>query len=207
MQISDFPIILTLPFNASTKINTLQEAHSVFIKNWDKRVSKNNSDVSYILSDHYQKRIHQIRNLIDENHKEQFLASHYSEIFATTALATTLVNMFLLLKVFKDHRKLKTLTAALSMMKSTSCLSLTETDPSPLPDLGSSPRYICYDPIVSGLLTFLSTISVAIIIYQNWKGHNLCTGYLYSNIVQIKLIVGVTTHYIPLKLRKLMGQP
>ena len=33
---SDFPINLTLPFNASTKINTLQEAHSVFTNFWDK---------------------------------------------------------------------------------------------------------------------------------------------------------------------------
>ena len=120
---SDFPINLTLPFNTSTKINTLQEAHSIFARHWDQKVSKNNSDVSYILTDHYQKQIRQIRDLVDENHKEQFLASHYSEIFATTALVTTLVNMFLLFKVFKDHRKLKTLTAALSMMKSMNCLS------------------------------------------------------------------------------------
>ena len=115
--------------------------------------------------------------------------------------------MFLLLKVFKDHRKLKVLTATLSMIKSTSCLSLTVPDSSPLPGPASSPQVICYDPVVSGLLTFLSTISVAIIIYQNWKGCNLCRGYLYSNIVLIKLIVGVTTHYIPLKLRKVTGQP
>ena len=204
---SDFPINLTLPFNTSTKINTLQEAHSIFTKRWDKRMSKNNSDFSYILTDHYQKQISQIRDLIDENHKEQFLASHYSEIFATTALATTLVNMFLLFKVFKDHHKLKVLTAPLSMIKSSNCLSLSEPDSSPLPGPASSPQVICYDPVVSGLLTFLSTISVAIIIYQNWKGRNLCRGYLYSNIVQIKLIVGITTHYIPLKLRKLTGQP
>ena len=115
--------------------------------------------------------------------------------------------MFLLFKVFKDHHKLKALTTTLSMIKSTSCLSFTASDPSPLPSPASSPQVICYDPAVSGLLTFLSTISVAIIIYQNWKGHNLCQGYLYSNIVQIKLIVGVTTHYIPLKLCKLTGQP
>ena len=77
---SDFPINLTLPFNAPAKINTLQEAYSIFTKCWDKRMSKNNSDVSYILTDHYQKQISLIRDLIDENHKEQFLASHYSEI-------------------------------------------------------------------------------------------------------------------------------
>ena len=137
-------------------------------------MSKNNSDVSYILTDHYQKQIIQIRELIDENHKEQFLASHYSEIFATTALATTLVNMFLLFKIFKDHCKLKVLTATLSMIKSNNCLSLTVPDPSHLPSPASSPQVICYDPVVSGLLTFLSTISVAIILYQNWKGRNLC---------------------------------
>ena len=76
---SDFPINLTLPFNALTKINTLQEAHSIFTKRWDKKMSKNNSDVSYILTDHYRKQISQIRELFNENHKEQFLASHYSE--------------------------------------------------------------------------------------------------------------------------------
>ena len=145
---SDFPINLTLPFNASTKINTLQEAHSIFTKCWDKKMSKNNSDVSYILTDHYQKQISQIRELIDENHKEQFLASHYSEIFATTALATTLVNMFLLFKIFKDHRKLKVLMATLSMIKSNSCLSLTVPDPSHLPSPTSSPQVICYAPVV-----------------------------------------------------------
>lgn len=165
------------------------------------------SDVSYNLMDHYQKQIWQIRDLIDENQKEQFLASHYSEIYATTALATTLVNMFLLFKVFKDHRKLKALTAALSMIKSTSCLSLYDSDNPSLTEPASKLQVICYDSIVSGLLTFLSTISVAIIIYQNWKDQNLCRGYLYSNIVQVKLIVGVTTHYIPLKLCKLTGQP
>ena len=133
-------------------------------------MSKNNSDVSYILTDHYQKQISQIRELIDENHKEQFLASHYSEIFATTTLATTLVNMFLLFQIFKDHRKLKVLTATLSMIKSNNCLSLTVPNPSDLPSPASSPQVICYDPVVSGLLTFLSTISVTIIIYQNWKG-------------------------------------
>ena len=37
---SDFPINLTLPFNASTKINTIQEAHSIFTNCWDKRMSK-----------------------------------------------------------------------------------------------------------------------------------------------------------------------
>ena len=70
---SDFPINLTLPFNASTKINTLQEAHSIFTNCLDKRMSKNTSEVSYILTDHYQKQISQIRDLIDENHKEQLL--------------------------------------------------------------------------------------------------------------------------------------
>ena len=60
---SDFPINLTLPFNTSAKINTLQEAHSIFARHWDQKVSKNNSDVSYILMDHYQKQIRQIRGL------------------------------------------------------------------------------------------------------------------------------------------------
>ena len=61
---SDFPINLTLPFNESTHINTLQEAHSVFSNHWHKRMSKNNSEVSYILTDHYRKQITQIRDLI-----------------------------------------------------------------------------------------------------------------------------------------------
>ena len=160
-----------------------------------------------MLSDNYRTQIRHIKDLIEDNHKEQFLSTYYSEIFATAALSTTIVNLFLLFKVFKDHRKLKTLTAALSMVKSAHCLSADGPFPS-TPD-PSSPKQevICYDPVVSGLFTFLSTLSIAIILYQQWKGRNLCCGYLYSNIIQIKLILGEATYYIPLKLRKITGIP
>ena len=66
-------------------------------------------------------------------------------------------------------------------------------------------EFICYDPIISSILTGISTLSVIIVIWQQWKNKNLCRGYLYSNIFEIKLILGEDTHFLPLKLRKMAG--
>ena len=80
-------------------------------------------DNSYILSEEYQAQLKNIKSMISSHHEERFLAEHYSEIFATISLAATLLNTLLLFKIFKDHRKLKALTAALSMVKSAHSLT------------------------------------------------------------------------------------
>ena len=76
----------------------------------------------------------------------------------------------------------------------------------PTPPTHNEAKVLCYDPIISGLLTLLSTLSVGILIYQQLKDRNPCKGYLYSNIIEVKLVIGETSYYIPLKLRKLAGQ-
>ena len=48
-------------------------------------------------------------------------------------------------------------------------------------------------------------MSVAIMMYQQWKNRNLCRGYLYNNTFDIKLVLGEDTHYLPLRLRKIVG--
>ena len=44
-----------------------------------------------------------------------------------------------------------------------------------------------------------------IVIWQQWKNKNLCRRYLYTNIFEIKLILGEDTRFLPLKLRKMAG--
>ena len=121
-------------------------------------------DTSYILSEEYQAQIKNIKNMISSHHEERFLAEHYSEIFATVSLAATLLNTLLLFKIFKDHRKLKALTAALSMVKSAHSLTLPAY---PTPPTPNEAKVLCYDPIISGLLTLLSTLSVGILFINN----------------------------------------
>ena len=76
----------------------------------------------------------------------------------------------------------------------------------PTPPTPNEAKVLCYDPIISGLLTLLSTLSVGILIYQQLKDRNPCKGYLYTNIIEVKLVLGETSYCIPLKLRKLAGQ-
>ena len=86
-------------------------------------------------------------------------------------------------------------------------MQLPSWDKPPLkPPFPTPPPVLCYDPIISGLLTCLSTLSVAIIIWQQWKNRNLCRGYVYGNVLDVKLVIGETTSYIPLNLRRIAGQ-
>ena len=201
-----FQINLTLPFNISDSIQSLREVHRVFARNLSSSQASRKEDKNdYILSAEYRTQISQIKNMINENHEERFLSEHYSEIFATTSLVVTILNTILLFKVFKDHRRLKTLTATLSMLKTAHAAAFLgqTTTQTPLPN---PTPVLCYDPIISGLLTCLSTLSVAIIIWQQWKNRNLCRGYIYGNVLDVKLVIGETTSYIPLNLRKIAGQ-
>ena len=198
----DFDLNLTLPYNASRNLDYLRDAHFIFSRNLSSS-STPSTDTSYILSEEYQAQIKNIKKMISSHHEERFLAEHYSEIFATVSLAATLFNTLVLFKIFKDHRKLKALTVALSMVKTAHSLTLPAY---PTPPTPNEAKVLCYDPIISGLLTLLSTLSVGILIYQQLKDRNPCKGYLYSNIIEVKLVIGETSYYIPLKLRKLAGQ-
>ena len=108
----------------------------------------------------------------------------------------------------KKFERLQTITASLTLLRMAKAMSLQQLFNSRDPQSTEDPipvKYICYDPIISGVLTGISTLSVIIVIWQQWKNRNLCSGYLYSNIFEIKIVLGGDTHFLPLKLRKMAG--
>ena len=108
----------------------------------------------------------------------------------------------------KKFERLQTITASLTLLRKAKAMSLQQLFNSRDPQSTEDPilvEYICYDPIISRVLTGISTLSVIIVIWQQWKNRNLCSGYLYSNIFDIKLVLGGETRFQPLKLRKMAG--
>ena len=104
--------------------------------------------------------------------------------------------------------RLQTITASLTMLRTAKTVSLHQLfnprDPQSTEDPMPA-EYICYNPIISGVLTGISTLSVIIVIWQQWKNKNLCSGYSYSNIFAIKMVLGGDTCFLPLKLSKMAG--
>ena len=195
-----FNINLTLPENVSATLSTLRAARSAFERNISSsRPSK--TENPYIRSQEYQTAINGIKRNMAQTHEENSLSVNHNRIIACISLGTTIVNLLFLLKVYKDHRRLSTLTATLSMLKTAHTQS--PSVPSMPPSTAS---VLCFDPIVSATLTFLSVLSVAIIVYQQWKYRSICRGYMYSNVLDVKLVIGDDTCYIPIKLRKVAGQ-
>ena len=115
------------------------------------------------------------------------------------------VNLVITGLLYKKYQMLKTLTATLTMLKYSGPTMALSLDPLFTTENPSKAEVVCYDPIISGLLTFLSTMSVAIMMYQQWKNRNLCRGYLYNNTFEVKLVLGEDTHYLPLRIRKIVG--
>ena len=155
-----FPINLTFPHNISTFISSLHEAHSLFSSDFSSSFTAN-EDSTAIFSKMYLKHLAEVCKLIKDTHDEKFLPPHYTELLAIISIALTLLNALLIAKIFKDHRKLQTLTATLTLFKAAHSLQ-----PTMAPLIQPISQVLCYDPIIWGTLTFLSTLSVTIIIYQ-----------------------------------------
>ena len=115
------------------------------------------------------------------------------------------INLVITGILYKKYQLLKTLTATLTMLKCSNPTMALGIHPEFTTENPSKAEVVCYDPLISGLLTFLSTMSVAIMMYQQWKNRNLCRGYLYNNTFQVKLVLGEDTHYLSLRIRKIVG--
>ena len=196
----DFPLNLTLPYNSSSSIHTLRDLHTRFAANFS---SFSAPGMGYVLSRDYERKLNEMRNLIYKR-KEKFISleSHVITLITWGMLTANLVITGLL---HKKYQMLKTLTATLTMLKYSGPTMALSLDPLFTIESPSKAKVVCYDPIISGLLTFLSTMSVAIMMYQQWKNRNLCRGYLYNNTFEIKLVLGEDTHYLPLRIRKIVG--
>ena len=153
----------------------------------------------------------QVRILNNSNakieHEETFWADHINTILALTSLTITFINLIFMCKIFKDYKKLRTLTVAMSLLKTAHTFPIPPPVPANTPTtLPEDPApVVCYDAYVSVTLTLLSLISVLIIVYQQWKNKNMCSGYVCSNMMDIKLVLAGPTYYIPLSLRKAAG--
>ena len=158
--------------------------------------------MGYVLSRDYESKLKEMRNLIYRR-EEKFISlePHVITLITWGMLTANLVITGLL---YKTYKMLKTLTATLTMLKYSGPTMALSLDPLFTIER-SKAEVVCYDPIISGLLTFLSTMSVAIMMYQQWKNRNLCRGYLYNNTFEVKLVLGEDTHYLPLRIRKIFG--
>ena len=144
-----------------------------------------------------------MRNMIYKR-EEKFISlePHVITLITWGMITANLVITGLL---YKKYQMLKTLTATLTMLKCSGSTMALNIDPTATTENPSKAGVVCYDPIISGLLTFLSTVSVAIMMYQQWKNRNLCRRYLYNNTFEVKLVLGEDTHYLPLRIRKIVG--
>ena len=196
----DFPINLTLPYNSSSTIHTLRDLHTRFANNFS---SFSAPGKGYVLSRDYERRLNEMRDLIYKC-EEKFISLEPHVITLITWGMLT-VNLVITGLLYKKYQMLKTLTATLTMLKYSSPTMALSLDLFLTTESPSKAEVVCYDPIISGLLTFLSTMSVAIMMYQQWKNRNLCRGYLYNNTFEVKLVLGEDTHYLPLRIRKIVG--
>ena len=196
---------LTLPYNASESIDSLKQLYSAFTQNLSAR--ENSDASSYILLQEYHEKLHQVQTLIRKQ-EDHILGDLDSKFCSFLAFLFSLLNMLVSGVMIKKFERLQTITASLTLLRMTKAMSLQQLFNPGAPQSTEDPmqaEFICYDPIISGVLTGISTLSVMIVIWQQWKNKNLCHGYLYSNIFEIKLILGEDTHFLPLKLRKMAG--
>ena len=202
---NQFSINLTLPHNLSDHIDSLSELHAAFAQNISE-AQKYNSD-PYILSRDYQEKMQQIEALIGDQ-DQYFLGILNFKFCAFLSFLISLINMIIIGLLVKKYERLQTMTAALTILKTAHAISdsqiMAPNTHSPT-EQPVQTEVICYDPLISGVLTGISTLSVIIVIWQQWKNKNLCRGYLYTNLFEIKLILGEATRYLPLKLRKMAG--
>ena len=196
----DFPLNLTLPHNISSSIHTLRDLHSKFASNFS---SFSAPGKGYVLTEDYENKLNEMRTLILER-EEKFISLEPHVITIITWGIIT-ANLIITGVLYKKYQMLKTLTATLTMLKCSSPTMAFSLNSPLTTESPSKAEVVCYDPIISGLLTFLSTMSMAIMMYQQWKNRNLCRGYLYNNTFQVKLVLGEDTHYLPLRIRKIVG--
>ena len=105
-----FPINLTLPQNLSQTLSSLREAHTVFVQNASS-ISLPRLGLNHNLSNNFP-------------HEETFWPNHLNIYLIASSLTITFVNLIFICKVFKDYKRLKTLTTALSLLKSSSALPI-----------------------------------------------------------------------------------
>ena len=205
LEALQFSINLTLPNNASESIENLKELHNTFAQNLSSWKQENISPDQ--LAKEYHDKFHQVQILIEE--KEDHILSGLDAKFCSfLAFLVSLINMIIVGVMVKKFEKLQTITASLTLLRMAKAMSLQQLfnsrDPQSTED-SITAEYICYDPIISGVLTGISTLSVIIVIWQQRKNRNLCSGYLYSNIFAIKIVLGGDTRFLPLKLRRMAG--
>ena len=201
----DFPLNLMLPYNASESIDSLRELYSALTQNLSAR--ENSDTSSYVLSKEYSEKLHQVQTLIQKQ-EDHILGDLDSKFCSFLAFLFSLLNMLVSGVMIKKFERLQTIMASLTLLKTAKAMSLKQLfNPGAQQPTGDpmQAEFICYDPIICGVLTGISTLSVIIVIWQQWKNKNLCCGYLYSNIFEIKLILGEDTRFLPLKLRKMAG--
>ena len=205
LEAPQFSINLTLPDNASESIKNLKELHNAFAQNLSSRKEKNISPDR--LTKEYHDKLSQVQVLIEEQ-EDHILSGLDTKFCSFLAFLVSLINMIIVGVMVKKFEKLQTITASLILLRTTKAMSLQQLfnsrDPQSTKD-SILAEYFCYDPIISGVLTGISTLSVIIVIWQQWKNRNLCSGYLYSNIFEVKIVLGGDTHFLPLKLRKMAG--
>ena len=194
---ADFPLNLTLPYNTSESIDSLKQLYSAFTQNLSTR--ENSDTSSYVLSQEYHGKLHQVQTLIQKQ-EDHILGDLDSKFCSFLAFLFSLLNMLVSGVMIKKFERLQTITASLTLLRTAKAMSLQQLFNPGVSQFTEDPmqaEFICYDPIISGVLTGISTLSVIIVIWQQWKNKNLCCGYLYSNLFEIKLILGEDTPSSP----------
>ena len=205
LEAPQFSINLTLPNNASESIENLIELRNAFAQNLSSWKQENISPGQ--LAKEYRDKFHQVQVLIEEQ-EDHVLSGLDTKFCSFLAFLVSLINMIIVGVMVKKFKKLQTISASLILLRMAKAMSLQRLFISRDPQSTEDPipvEYICYDPIISGVLTGISTLSVIIVIWQQWKNRNLCSGYLYSNIFEIKIVLGGDTRFLPLKLRRMAG--
>ena len=182
----DFPLNLTLPYNASESIDSLKQLYSAFTQNLSTR--ENSDSSTYALLQEYREKLHQIQTLIRKQ-DDHVLGDLDSKFCSFLAFLFSLLNMLVSGVMIKKFETLQTITASLTLLRMAKAMSLQQLFNPEAPQSTGNPmqaEFICYDPIISGVLTGISTLSVIIVIWQQWKNKNLCRGYLYLIIFDLR---------------------
>ena len=120
-KLNQFKVNLTLPHNASDHIDNLRELYSAFAQNLSKL--QNRDPDPFILSQNYQEKLHQIEVLMEDQNNHSF-GDLDTRFCSFIAFLVSLINMIITALLVKKFERLQTVTATLTMLKTTHAMSL-----------------------------------------------------------------------------------
>ena len=110
----DFPINLTLPYNASSSLRTLNSLHTQMLRNLSSfsPIGRGSPGIDYVMSQYASKisqNLSQLRTEIYSKHEDSFLSSSTVEAMTIISLLCSLIMCLYLAHFAIDYRKTKTL--------------------------------------------------------------------------------------------------